>query len=246
MLDYGSSNSLPARYRIALAISLALFLHTLGLSAIPLLPEPTEQPTPTMTIALLPAGSEATPETSASLGATHAEAAVTNTATVNSRQERHRVTPEPASTTSPPANEPPQAAETAPQATPSPPTAAGAPSDSPAAESRRDIVQMTEAPKETDAYVIRLATRVAHELKRSRIPALRKLTAPVAMEMELHLLNNGALIKADVSRTSGTEAIDGAAYRAALAASPYPEPPAREGGQRYRVELLFSPERLEN
>lgn len=106
---------------------------------------------------------------------------------------------------------------------------------------------MTEAPNKTDAYVISLATRIARELKRSRIPTLRNLTTPVAMEIELHLLSNGALIKADVYQSSGTEAIDGAAYRAALAASPYPEPPGKEGRQqRYRVELLFSPERLKN
>ncbi|MEQ9545946.1 MAG: TonB family protein [Marinobacter sp.] len=247
MLDYGSTTSLPAQYRIALAISLALFLHTLGLSAIPLLSEPTEQTTPTMTIALIPVGSEATPATSASPGKTRAEARVTNKTIVNSRQEQHRIMPEPAPTTSPPANESAQTTETTPQTAPSPSNTAGAPSDSPAAESRRDIAQMTEAPKETDAYVIKLATRVADELKRSRVPTVRKLSSPVAMEIELHLLSNGALIKADVYRSSGTEAIDGAAYRAALAASPYPEPPGKEGGQqRYRVELLFSPERLEN
>ncbi|MCG2582680.1 MAG: TonB family protein [Marinobacter sp.] len=246
MLDYGSSTSLPAQYRIALAISLALLLHTLGLSAIPLLSEPTEHPTPTMTIALIPTGSEATPRTTSSPGEeTRAEAPTTNTATVNSRQVRHQVTPTP--TTAPPANEAAPTAETAPQTAPSPATTAGIASDSPVAESHRDTAQMTEAPGETDAYVISLATRIARELKHGRIPTLRNLTTPVAMEIELHLLSNGALIKADVHRSSGMEAIDGAAYRAALAASPYPEPPGKEGGQqRYRVELLFSPERLEN
>lgn len=248
MLDYGSSTSLPAQYRIALAISLALLLHTLGLSAIPLLSEPTEHPTPTMTIALIPAGSEATPRTTASPGEeTRAESPTTNTATVNSRQVRHQITPAPAPTTAPPANEAAQAVETAPQTAPSPSTTAGIASDSPVAESHRDIVQMTEAPEKTDAYVISLATRIARELKHGRMPTLRNLTTPVAMEIELHLLSNGALIKADVYRSSGMEAIDGAAYRAALAASPYPEPPGKEvRQQRYRVELLFSPERLEN
>lgn len=244
MLDYGSSTSLPAQYRIALAISLALLLHTLGLSAIPQLSEPTERPTPTMTIALIPAGSEATPRTTTSPGEeTRAEAPTNNTAIVNSRQVRHQITPAPA----PPANEAAQAVETVPQTAPSPSTTAGIASDSPVAESHRDIVQMTKAPEETDAYVISLATRIARELKHGRIPTLRNLTTPVAMEIELHLLSNGALIKADVYRSSGMEAIDGAAYRAALAASPYPEPPGTEGRQqRYRVELLFSPERLEN
>jgi len=248
MLDYGSSTSLPAQYRIALAISLALLLHTLGLSAIPLLSEPTEHPTPTMTIALIPAGSEAAPRATASPEKkTRVEAPTTNTTMVNSPQVRHRISPSQTPTPAPPAIEAAQAVETAPETAPSPSNTAGTASRSPVAESHRDIAQITEAPEESDAYVISLATRIARELKYGRIPTLRNLTAPVAMEIELHLLSNGALIKADVYRSSGMEAIDGAAYRAALAASPYPEPPGKEGRQqRYRVELLFSPERLEN
>lgn len=248
MLDYGRSTSLPAPYRIALAISLALFLHTLGLSAIPLLPEPTEQPAPTMTVLLVPPGSRATPKTIAGPEDTEirADAPAAAKATATSRQTPPRTRPEPAPSASPPSDETVPAAETARKSAPSPSTTAGIPSDSPAPQSRSDIVQLTEAPGETDAYVIRLAARIARELKRSRLPALRTLTAPVAMEIELHLMGNGALTRANVYRSSGMEAIDGAAYRAALAASPYPEPPGREEGQRYRVELLFSPERLEN
>jgi protein TonB len=65
------------------------------------------------------------------------------------------------------------------------------------------------------------------------------------MEVELQLLGNGALTRARVLTSTGIERIDEAAYRAALAASPYPQPP--NGGasrNRFEVELLFTPKRL--
>jgi protein TonB len=65
------------------------------------------------------------------------------------------------------------------------------------------------------------------------------------MDVELQLLGNGALTRARILNSTGIEGIDAAAYRAALAASPYPEPPedGREGN-RFEVELVFTPKRL--
>ena len=75
------------------------------------------------------------------------------------------------------------------------------------------------------------------------MPAIAQLSERVAMEIELQLLNNGALTRARVLKSTGLTRIDDAAYRASLAASPYPEPPA--GGQnRFEIELVFSPNRF--
>jgi len=74
---------------------------------------------------------------------------------------------------------------------------------------------------------------------------MRSLTDTVAMEVELQLLGNGALTRARVLKSTGIKPIDEAAYRAALAASPYPQPPKDSGSaNRFEVELLFTPKRL--
>ncbi|WP_228704509.1 energy transducer TonB family protein [Marinobacter antarcticus] len=63
--------------------------------------------------------------------------------------------------------------------------------------------------------------------------------------MELYLLGSGALTRARVIRSTGIEQIDSAAYRAALSASPYPEPtPDQSGKSRFEVKLVFAPSRL--
>ena len=58
-------------------------------------------------------------------------------------------------------------------------------------------------------------------------------------------MKNGTLTRARVTKSTGIKRIDEAAYRAALAASPYPEPPPNNESQdRFEVELVFSPKRL--
>lgn len=107
------------------------------------------------------------------------------------------------------------------------------------------VTRITQSPIETDPYVIKLASHLAIQLEGLRVPAISRLSGPVAMEVELQLLGNGALTRARVLKSTGVDSIDKAAYRAALAASPYPEPPEGASGQnRYDVELLFTPERL--
>ncbi|MBW0148853.1 energy transducer TonB [Marinobacter sp. CAU 1620] len=63
--------------------------------------------------------------------------------------------------------------------------------------------------------------------------------------MELELLKSGALTSARILKSTGFKRLDDAVYRAALAASPYPEPPsAKAGGNRFEVELIFAPKRF--
>ncbi|WP_240339420.1 energy transducer TonB [Marinobacter sp. BW6] len=109
----------------------------------------------------------------------------------------------------------------------------------------QSITRITESPAELDPYVVKLATHLAHQLEELKVPAMRDLTETVAMEVELQLLGNGALTRARVLKSTGIRRIDEAAYRAALAASPYPQPP-KDGGSpnRFEVELLFTPKRL--
>lgn len=93
--------------------------------------------------------------------------------------------------------------------------------------------------------MVKLALHLARELEKLRVPAMTALTQTVAMEVELQLLGNGALTRARVLKSTGIRTIDEAAYRAALAASPYPKPPKNgENRNRFEVELLFAPKRL--
>ncbi len=86
---------------------------------------------------------------------------------------------------------------------------------------------------------------LATQLETLRIPAMKELDHSSTMEIELHLLESGALTRVRVIRPTGIEQIDSAAYRAALSASPYPEPPPDQGGKsRFEVKLVFAPSRL--
>lgn len=256
MFDPGSSTSPPAQYRIALAVSLALLLHTLGLSALPLLFDRSERVASTLTFELVPPGSQPTPQVAADAGHQSEQPVERNPEfDVSPRNSRPPV----AASTRAPAAEPEEPAPPAPPpstpeqspaspeettaSTASPSAAAGAPTaPSPEAEPA-EITRIIQTPEETDAYIVSLATRIAGELKRSRIRAVHALSRPVAMEIELQLLESGVLTRARVIRSSGVEEIDAAAYRAALAASPYQQVPDNEERKRFRVELKFSPER---
>lgn len=109
----------------------------------------------------------------------------------------------------------------------------------------KTIAQITRSPAEQDPYQILLAAHLARELEKMNIPALKDLPQPVTMEIELQLMDNGALTRARILKPTGNRAIDDTAYRASLAASPYPEPPATESMlNRFGVELVFSPKRI--
>lgn len=248
MLDPGSSASPPAPYRIALAISLALLLHTLVLSALPRLLEPDDRVASTLTFELVAPGSQPTRQATAS---SERQPALTAAARnpefdisprepdpVAKASARKKISPAETAETAPPTSQPPPApAQSAPVVT-------GASADIRPDTAPADITRMSETPQETDAYIVQLALRIADELRRRQIHGLRTLTQPVAMEIELQLLESGALTRARVARSSGVAEIDAETYRATLAASPYPEIPGNDSRNRFRVELIFAPEHL--
>lgn len=255
----GRLTQLPASYRIALALSSAVLAHTLLLAGLPALPE---QPDPAHRVRV----ELVSPGTAASRPAT--SPAVSPPA--DSRNPRFEIPPAtPGSRPQRPSAEAPptsptrthgRSAETettvTERATPAAPPTASAPASTDSAGSRSGApaqvaerpaptTQITETPDEQDPYLIRLALHLSEELERLRVPAIRQLTDKVAMEIELQLLGNGALTRARVLKSTGIEGIDDAAYRASLAASPYPEPPAdRQDQNRFEVELIFTPSRL--
>lgn len=238
MLEPGSLTSPPAKYRITLALSVALLLHTLAASLLPLLsPDPQREPT-TLRFTLVQPGSEPAPRQ----------------VEQPEQPRKHKIwTPDPVESTEPsqltqpsqptrPHQETPVPAES----TASQPADAGQPVVEVAEETEPEqVIQIAEDPQETDPYLIALRQHIALELYERGAPSLHRLSEPVSVAMELHLMSSGALVNAVIRRPSGHEELDRAAYRAALSASPYPEPPSSERGRkRFRVEVIFSPKRL--
>lgn len=258
MLEYGKVTGLPGNYRIALALSVALLLHTLVMSALPFTLPETVGHRQTVQVELISPGSEPATESTS-----HAASRAQETPPADTSAEM--VSPEPSSrpeiaTPGPSRNEDSEPAE-APQPSPreqatgepaadSAPTrsstasAAGSP-EATAETEPEPITQITPSPRETDPYIASLAARVGEELDKRPVPSSRQIAKPVTMELELKLMGSGALTSAEVTRSTGFSDIDQAVYRAALLASPYPQPPDEfSGRKRFRVELIFSPERL--
>lgn len=102
------------------------------------------------------------------------------------------------------------------------------------------IQRISESPTEKDPYLIKLATHLAKKLEHQRVPAISELKKTVTMEIELRLMANGALTRARITESTGIQIIDEAAYRMALAASPYPSPEG-EDSDRFGVKLVFTP-----
>ncbi|AHI28764.1 TonB family protein [Marinobacter similis] len=208
-------------------MSAAFLAHTLLLSGFP---SPFQEPDDAhhrVSVELIAPGTVTRPERP------------TATALANNRNPRFEVSPlqtetkrsqsEPvAQTTSTMTSTPARAGEQAPLVEPQPVATA---------------TRITESPDEQDPYLVKLAVHLGHALEKLREPAITQLSERRAMEIELQLLNNGALTRARVLKSTGLKRIDDAAYRASLAASPYPEPPV--GGQsRFEIELVFSPNRF--
>lgn len=151
----------------------------------------------------------------------------------------NRTVARPTPAVEPPAETP---AENSPSRQASPATLATAALQSERAEQPETIQRITRSPIENDPYLILLATHLAQTLEQQRVPAITKLERAVTMELELRILPNGALTRARVVQSTGLSGIDDAAYRAALAASPYPEPKG-ETTDRFEVTLVFTPKR---
>lgn len=261
-----SVKGLPDGYRIALALSIAVLLHTLFLSGLPFPQPDAPEQHHRLTLELLTYGS--TP-------ATPSQPAIPANPRPRSHPEERNPRfeiPEPPATTPPePAQvtstsspqsvaEPLKGNSTAGPDNPGPEPAeqstntakpasvasqAGEPTEMKKETENTEVARITRSPAQQDPYLIQLAVHLAKELERLRVPAVSQLTDTARMEIELQLMKNGALTRARVVKSTGIQTVDEAAYRAALAASPYPEPPADSAnGDRFEVELVFSPKRL--
>lgn len=267
MPESGISSRLPARYRLALTLSLALFIHTLLASLFPLLLQEAPEDTPTLRFELVPRGSQPSvqrPESRAEPGQSAAGKAVSpfevEPLTAEEQQRKARGQQDTVTRKEPeaPATGQPSAAASAAQKTPDNETGTPGATSTPTESSRQGetspvreeatpdaTISSVDLPeKETDPYLLALIDRLARQLDEYPLPELRQLDSAVYVTVELQLMSNGTLVRADLTRRSGVDSLDRAAYQAALGASPYPEPPHSNGRQRYRVNLVFSPERL--
>lgn len=158
---------------------------------------------------------------------------------ITTQRATNRAVTHPAPAGQPPAETP---ADNTPSSQPSAATVATAALHTERTEQQETIQRITRSPIENDPYLILLATHLAQTLEQQRVPAITKLERAVTMELELRILQNGALTRARVVQSTGLSGIDDAAYRAALAASPYPEPKG-ETTDRFEVTLVFTPKR---
>ncbi|HLV78008.1 MAG TPA: energy transducer TonB [Marinobacter sp.] len=237
----------PASYRLALALSLAFMAHTLLLASLPSPLPPRDDLSHRIAFQLVSPSSApasaSTPAASAAPAPRHPEFEVPllpdRVTTTAPAQPRASPQPEP------PAPEPVPA--TPAPGTPEPPAAERAPGVPSAPQPGTTLApepttQISQLAAEDDPYLVALAVHLAEKLEQQRLPAISRLTQPVTMTLELTLLPNGALTRARVLQSTGVQRIDEAAYRAALAASPYPEPVGEES-DRFEIKLVFNPKR---
>ncbi|WP_166251620.1 energy transducer TonB [Marinobacter salicampi] len=254
MLYSGKPDSIPAKYRIALAVSLALFFHSLlGALIASNLPEQPPQDTSELSFILVPAGANASKASPASAPAPNDEPEPDERRQgklIQAVKPLTLPTPAPAETTGHPGSaEAPS--EDKPTEAPAPASKEAAPSTAgkPSPVTGEDEAEVTEVgpdeDKETD-YEAELARKISAELGRAsvRLPSAsaRKQLKPIKLEVEL--MTNGTLIDARITDSSGNQGLDQSAVRAALRASPYPEPPEedRSGALRYQVRFLVEPD----
>lgn len=62
--------------------------------------------------------------------------------------------------------------------------------------------------------------------------------------LSVRIQGNGTLVRAEVARSSGDPALDDAAIRSTLAASPFRPPPAQDAvfGFEYQIRIQYSPQ----
>jgi len=252
MPEKSSPHALPATYRLGLAASLALFLHTLLLSGFPTpMEEQTASHRESLRFELVAPGARENAPNLSETTSPNRDAPRTPPFEVDPPAPESTREPEIISSRSrqPETVAPSEQANTSTQKTEAAQSSTSATAvaepERPPEPLEERVTRITESPAEMDPYVVKLAIHLAGELEKLRVPAMGELTRTVAMEVELQLLGNGALTRARVLKSTGIRNIDEAAYRAALAASPYPQPPENGGNRnRFEVELLFTPKRL--
>ncbi|TGN41019.1 TonB family protein [Marinobacter confluentis] len=260
MLQYGKDTGLPETYRITLAVSVALLAHTLLMATFTIdLPKHSYNPV-TVSVQLTPRGSRASAKQPP---ASTAPAVVAEPFTIEemppseptralqvTSTPQPRKAPEPQPEASPEHNPVPdrpnrqeslpQPAQNSARATlPSAPSKAGRQTGKPI-ESEHEITLQSEAPSEESSYISLLAQTIGERATIRKLEDVKK-GQTLSVELELDLMSNGALVAADISRSSGNDGLDQRVYRAALEASPYPEPPSSASRQRpFRVEVRYT------
>ncbi|SDX24884.1 energy transducer TonB family protein [Marinobacter mobilis] len=247
----GSQQPLPASYRIAVAVPLALLIHVIIFIVAGLDPVADEPEPDLIRVTLSRVGDVASPaSTQLTADALVIPApelpARTNAPEVITSEDSPRPGFRPRDITPEPIQPEPQPMPAV--ATPAIEQAATA-EDSEGERGQTDnieeITQISEPAQET-SYIDLLAARIVRYATPYFADTGRaELTGVMAVEVELQLMNNGALIGASITQPSGDVILDRAAYRGALGASPYPEPPAgNKEGNRFRVTIKFAPERI--
>ncbi|MDV2077355.1 TonB family protein [Marinobacter xestospongiae] len=283
MSDTASHTVLPANYRIGLAVSIALLLHTLVATLVPPVTTPTIPELRTLQVTLTATPQPATPalepaqETPATPELAPAPTRPRDTAagTAPSRPATVVTTRAASSSAAPPQSEQTQTSDSNPKDTSSPtpptqpqrqpatstrsprsaPSASQSRASAPATPSQPSTASPTATPEESEATITQLGD-VTHKSPYEAALARRisehsrqylqvRTDRLMVVELELNLLDNGALMAANIAQSSGNDLADRAAYRGALNASPYPAPPSgNQQGNRFRVKIVFTPERL--
>lgn len=107
-------------------------------------------------------------------------------------------------------------------------------------DSQQELTLKSKAPSEESSYRSLLVQTIARKAKIPKLDSFEKGRV-LSVELELNLMSNGALMGATITKSSGNDGLDQRVYRAALAASPYPEPPSSPTRQqRFRVEVKYT------
>lgn len=261
MLEHGSNNSLPAKYRIALALSTALLIHTLLLSSVPAIVQNVPaQHRQQLNLELVGTVSSSHSTPTADTTDSDKQSPTRNPQfeitpdqrdshpvepVLTARHSNKKTTNNPGSQASKTSQNTDRTQPVAPSRPSSSPSKSGTRTQASGRETTEEVTRITQSPAEQDPYLVKLAMHLATRLETQRIPAIGALTDTESMEIELQLLGNGALTRVRVITSTGNKQIDSAAHKAALSASPYPEPPPDQGGKsRFKVKLVFSPSRL--
>lgn len=238
------SPSMPASYRLLLAVSLAILAHTLVLAGLPSPLKEARELTHRLVFTLTTPAAVPTPESVASpeppkprhseFEIPPAEPVVTSTeSTFSAPPESQTVTAtqpdSPKRTT-----ESTQTRATSFESPASVATSALTARASEAIETPKPVKQKTETPDERDPFVAKLSSHLSEYL--FRVPKTDAKTWSVTIE--LSLMANGALTHAKIIKSTGFKDVDEAIYQAALAASPYPAPESGTGG-RFPVEFKY-------
>ncbi len=243
-------------YPLILALSVALFLHVALATLVSgwlSLPDP-ESPDPRVRVRLAIAGGQpgrqsvqATPADS-SAGVTpvvppHDDAGETDAAPADATtpEDTQRST---AAGSAPPDSAPrphprDKAADETTTSTQSSPLAPGTASPVAGTDTATPVTRLSqdESHQRSD-YELKLWEKIAGQVDYT--PLIAELDGPREVVLQLRLMANGALRRATIETSSGVADLDRVAHEAALAATPFPDPP--EGRRRFSVRLIFEPD----